>query len=177
LQSPETLRRALAADRFYGVFLILLGLLSALAPVFEGAKLAWILSLAGLGGGCWLILDRSPRGFFAGAGWVVLCLGLGLLLVWREEVSMEQLAVMLAGGFLLLGGAEIVFGLERFRPHSAPRIALVLGGAAAAGFGVALSLALPGLPNWLAGAVLGVVFAGFGVGVLIGANRRKANGA
>lgn len=173
MQSPETLKRALAADRFYGVFLILLGLLSALAPAFGGAELAWGLSLAGLGGGCWLLLDRSPRGFFAAVGWVVLCLGLGLQLIWRTEVSMEQLALTLAGGFVLLGVAEIVFGLKRFKPHSAPRIALVAGGAAAAGFGVALSLALPTLPNWLAGAVLGLVFAGFGAAMLISAGRRK----
>lgn len=177
MQSPETLKRALAADRFYGVFLLLLGALSALAPAFGGAMLAWGMSLAGLGGACWLLLDRSPRGLFAAVGWVVLCLGLGLQLVWHAEVSMEQLAITLAIGFVLLGAAEIVFGLARFQPHSAPRLVLVIGGAAAAAFGVALSLALPALPNWVAGAVLGLVFAGFGAGVLIGAGRRKAKAA
>ncbi len=177
MQNPETLERALAADRFYGVFLVLLGILSATAPVFGGAELAWGLSLAGIAGGCWLVLDRSPRGLFAAAGWVVLCLGLGLLLIWHEAVSMEQLAITLAAGFVMLGVAEIVFGLERFRPHSAPRIVLVIGGAAAAAFGVALSLALPSLPNWLGGVVLGVVFAGFGLGVLIGAGRRRSKAA
>jgi len=173
MTSPEDLERALAADRFYGLFLVLLGVLSALAPLFGGAELAWGLSLAGIAGGCWLLLDRSPRGLFAAAGWVVLCLGLGLQLIWREAVSMEQLAITLAAGFVLLGAAEIVFGLKRFKPHSAPRIALVIGGAAAAAFGVALSLTLPALPNWLGGAVLGLVFAGFGLGVLIGAERRR----
>lgn len=103
----------------------------------------------------------------------MLCLGLGLQLVWHAAVSMEQLALTLTVGFIMLGVAEIVFGLERFKPHSAPRIALVVGGAAAAAFGVVLSLALPTLPNWLAGVVLGLVFAGFGAGVLIGAGRRK----
>jgi uncharacterized membrane protein HdeD (DUF308 family) len=177
MQSPETLKRALAADRFYGVFLLLAGALCAMAPAFGGSILAWAMSLAGLAGGCWLLLDRSPRGFLAAVGWVVLCLGLGLQLVWHADVSMEQLAFTLTAGFVLLGAAEIVFGLKRFRPHSAPRIMLVAAGAAAAAFGVALSLALPALPNWLAGAVLGVVFAGFGAAVLIGARRRKPRSA
>ena len=177
MQGQDILRRALAADRFYGLFLIGLGAVCALGPVFGGASLAWGLTLAGLAGGCWLVLDRSPRGFLAAAGWSVISLGLGLQLILHATVTMDQLALTLAMGFVLLGLAEIIFGLERFKPHSAPRLALVAGGAAASAFGAVLSMALPALPSWAAGAVLGVVFAGFGIGVLLGARRRRRGAA
>ncbi len=174
---PEMEARAQAADRFYGVFLLVLAFVSLIAPAFGGAVLAWALTLAGITGGCWLLLDRSPRGFFAAIGWALVSLALGLQLVMPGTLPVDILALTLTLGFVTLGLAEIVFGLRRFRPHSAPRLTLILGGAAAIVFGAALSWAAPALPAWLAGAVLGLVFASFGLAVLFGSKRRRAKGA
>src|ERR1700722_1456177 len=74
--SPR-IRHTREADRFYGVFLIVLAVASAAAPLFVEATLAWALFLAGLVGLSWLVLDRSPHGFIAAIGWTVLAGALG----------------------------------------------------------------------------------------------------
>ena len=165
------------ADRFYGIFLILLAIASAIAPLFAEATLAWTLLLAGLIGATWLVLDRTPRGFLAAAGWSLVALGLGLHLVFHVLLGVISLGLTLGLGFIILGAAEILFGFERY-PHSkAARLALVLGGAAAVAFGVALPLAWPEIPNWAGGATMGLMFAAFGIALEIGAARRRAKTA
>ncbi len=165
---------ALRADRFYGAFLILLALISASAPLFAEATLAWTLLLAGLIGASWLLLDRSPRGFLAAAGWSLVALGLGLHLVFHVLLGVLPLGLTLGLGFVLLGAAEILFGVERY-PHSrGARTALVIGGAGAVAFGVATPLIWPDVPSWAGGLTVGVMFAAFGVALELGAARKRA---
>jgi hypothetical protein len=176
LRLPSPAEQARGADRFYGFFLLLLALASAAAPMFVEATLAWTLFLAGLAGLSWLALDRSPRGFVAAAGWALVALGMGLHLVFHAFLGMISLSLVLGLGFVLLGAAEIAFGVERYRPGGA-RWALVVGGAIAAGFGLSVPLIWPALPTWAGSAAMAVMFAGFGAALLIGAARVKADAA
>lgn len=54
------------ADRLYGELLIILAVLSAAAPLFVEATLAWSLLLTGVAGVWWIAIDRTPRGLLAG---------------------------------------------------------------------------------------------------------------
>ena len=173
----EPTEPAKRADRFYGAFLILLAIASAIAPLFAEATLAWTLLLAGLIGVSWLALDRTPRGFLAAVGWSLVALGLGLHLVFHVLLGVVPLGLTLGLGFVILGAAEILFGFERY-PHSrGARLALVLGGAAAIAFGVAIPLAWPEIPDWAGGLTMGLMFAAFGIALEIGAARRRAKTA
>lgn len=176
LHLPSAAQQARGADRFYGFFLLLLAVASAAAPMFVEATLAWTLFLAGLAGLSWLALDRSPRGFLAAAGWALVALGLGFHLVFHAFLGMISLSLVLGLGFVLLGAAEIAFGVERYRPGGA-RWALVAGGAIAVGFGLSIPLLWPALPNWAGGVAMAVMFAGFGAALLIGVARGKTGGA
>jgi hypothetical protein len=169
---PSVAEQARAADRFYGFFLLLLALASAAAPLFVEATLAWTLFLAGLLGASWLALDRSPRGFAAAAGWSLVAFGMGCHLVFHAFLGVISLSLVLGLGFVLLGAAEILFGVERYRPGGA-RYALVVGGAIAAGFGLSVPLLWPDLPNWGGGLAMAAMFTGFGAALLIGAARGK----
>ena len=170
----EPTEPAKQADRFYGAFLILLAIASAIAPLFAEATLAWTLLLAGLIGISWLALDRTPRGFLAAVGWSLVALGLGLHLVFHVLLGVISLGLTLGLGFVILGAAEIMFGFERY-PHSkGAKLALVLGGAAAIAFGVAIPLAWPEIPNWAGGVTMGLMFAAFGIALEIGAARHRA---
>lgn len=173
---PSAAQQARAADRFYGFFLILLALASAAAPMFVEATLAWTLLLAGLVGLSWLAFDRSPRGFIAAAGWALVALGMGLHLVFHAFLGVISLGLVLGLGFVLLGAAEILFGVERYRPGAA-RLALIAGGAIAIGFGLSIPIIWPALPSWAGGDVMAVMFAGFGAALLIGAARAKSDAA
>lgn len=165
---------ARSADRFYGAFLILLGAASTAAPFFAEATLAWTLLLAGVVGAAWLILDRSPQGFLAAAGWSLVAVGLGLHLGFHLLLDVVPLGLTLGLGFILLGVAEILFGLERY-PHSkGARIALVIGGAGAVMFGLAAPTVWPDIPSWAGGATVGLMFATFGVALELGAVRKRA---
>jgi len=165
---------ARSADRFYGAFLILLAVASALAPFFAEATLAWTLLLAGLIGAAWLALDRSPQGFLAAAGWTLVALGLGLHLGFHILLDVVPISLTLGLGFVLLGVAEILFGLERY-PHSkGARVALVIGGAGAVAFGIAAPAVWPDIPPWAGGATVGLMFAAFGVALELGAARTRA---
>jgi hypothetical protein len=165
-------RHAREADRFYGVFLILLALASAAAPFFVEATLAWTLFLAGLVGLSWLVLDRSPHGFVAAIGWTVLAGALGYHLAFHSLLEMSWLAMTLGVGFVLLGGAEIVFGLNRYRRVRPARLILVIGGAAAILFGVCTPLLWPGVPGWAGSATVAAMFGAFGLALLIGSTAK-----
>ena len=162
------------ADRFYGAFLIALALASAVAPFFAAATLAWTLLLAGVIGATWLWLDRSPRGFMAAIGWTIVALGLGLHLVFHVFLNVIPLGLVLGLGFVILGLAEIVFGVERYSHSVGARIALVVGGGAAVAFGLAAFFVLPAMPPWAGGVTMGLMFAAFGVALELGAARRRA---
>ena len=169
---PDAATRARAADRFYGFFLLFLAMASAAAPLFVADTLAWTLFLAGVLGASWLVLDRSPRGFFAAAGWALVALGLGFHLVFHAFLGVISLSLVLGMGFVLLGGAEILFGIERFRPGGA-RYSLIIGGVIAAAFGLSVPMMWPNLPDWAGSGAMAVMFAGFGIALLIGASRAK----
>lgn len=168
-------QRARDADRFYGVFLIVLALVSAVAPLFIDNTLAWALFLAGLVGLSWLLLDRSPHGLIAAAGWTVLAGALGYHLAFHELMDLSGLSTILGVGFVLLGGAEIAFGLQRYRRVRPARVALLIGGAVAVVFGISTPLAWPGLPEWASSATIAAMFASFGLALLLGSSARRAN--
>jgi hypothetical protein len=113
-KEAEPSEPAKRADRFYGAFLILLAIASAVAPLFAEATLAWTLLLAGLIGISWLALDRTPRGFLAAVGWSLVAFGLGLHLVFHVLLNVISLDLTLGLGFIILGAAEILFGFERY---------------------------------------------------------------
>jgi hypothetical protein len=168
-------RHARDADRFYGAFLIILAVASAIAPLFVDATLAWALFLAGLVGLSWLLLDRSPHGLIAATGWTLLAGGLGYHLAFNELMDMTSLATTLGVGFVLLGGAEIIFGLQRYRRVRPARLALMAGGAIAVGFGIWAPLVWPGVHEWATSATIAAIFASFGLALLLGSNTRRAN--
>lgn len=62
-------------DRLYGELLIILAVLSAAAPLFVEATLAWSLLLTGVAGVWWIAIDRTLRGLLAGAAWALIALG------------------------------------------------------------------------------------------------------
>jgi hypothetical protein len=167
----SSLRRARGADRLYGELLILLAAISAAAPFFVEATLAWTLFLAGLAGVWWVALDRTPRGLLAAGGWTLVTAGLGFHLAFHAFLGVIPLGLTLGLGFVLLGIAELSLGVERYRRRPAARLALVVGGAAAVMFGISIPLAWPDLPSWAAAATIAVMFGAFGAGLLIGSAR------
>jgi len=170
----EPTEPAKRADRYYGAVLVLLAVISAVAPLFAEATLGWTLLLAGLIGLTWLVLDRTPQGQLAAIGWCVVALALGLHLVFHILLDVIPLGLALAGGFVLLGVAEILFGLERYAHSNGAKIAMVVGGAAAIAFGGSIPVVWPAIPNWAGGVTMGVMFAAFGVALELGAARRRA---
>jgi uncharacterized membrane protein HdeD (DUF308 family) len=170
-EPSEPVRRA---DRSYGVVLILLGLVSAAAPFFVAATLAWTLFLAGLIAAVWLWLDRTPRGRLAAAIWSLVAFALGAHLVFHLFLGLIPLTLTLGIGFVLLGAAEIAFGLERYSHTNGARLALVLGGAAAVIFGICTALVWQDMPAWAAGVTVGLMFAAFGVALELGAAHHRA---
>jgi hypothetical protein len=174
-ESSSAARHARDADRFFGAFLIILALASALAPLFVEATLAWTLFLAGLVGLSWLVMDRSPHGLAAAVGWTLLAGALGYHLAFHELMDMSRLAITLGAGFVLLGGTEILFGLQRYRRVRPARLALVTGGAIAVGFGIWAPLAWPALPEWATSATIAAMFAAFGLALLLGSRVRRAD--
>jgi hypothetical protein len=174
-ESSDAARHARDADRFYGAFLILLATASAVAPLFAEATLAWTLFLAGLVGLSWLVMDRSPHGLVAAVGWTLLAGALGYHLAFHELMDMSRLATTLGAGFVLLGGAEILFGLQRYRRVRRARLALMAGGAVAIGFGLWAPLVWPGVPEWATSATIAAMFAAFGLALLLGSTARRAD--
>ncbi len=175
IEPSARVRHAREADRFYGVFLIVLAVASAAAPLFVEATLAWALFLAGLVGLSWLVLDRSPHGFIAAIGWTVLAGALGYHLAFHALVDMSRLALTLGAGFVLLGGAEIAFGLQRYRRVRPARLVLMIGGAAAIAFGVFTPLLWPSVPDWAGSATVAAMFGAFGLALLLGSNAKPAD--
>jgi hypothetical protein len=164
--SPTRLARG--ADRLYGELLIVLAVFSAAAPLFVEATLAWSLLLGGLAGLWWIALDRTPRGMVAAAGWAFITLGLGAHLTFHVGLGVLPLDVTLGLGFVLLGVAEVVLGAERYRNRPLARFALSVGGAVAVAFGIAFPFVWSGIPSWLGSTTMAVMYATFGIGLLIG---------
>lgn len=175
IEPSGRVRHAREADRFYGVFLLALAAASAVAPLFVEATLAWTLFLAGLVGLSWLVFDRSPHGFIAAIGWTVLAGGLGYHLAFHALLDMSRLAMTLGAGFVLLGGAEIVFGLQRYRRVRPARVVLMIGGLAAVAFGVCTPLLWPNVPDWAGSATIAAMLATFGAALLLGSRARPAD--
>ena len=163
------------ADRFYGAFLMLLAAASAAAPLFAEATLGWTLLLAGLIGLTWLMLDRTPRGRLAAICWSLVALALGLHLVFHLLLGVIPLDYAIAGGFLILGVTEVLFGLERYAHSVGARVAMVFGGIAAFVFGVSVPLTWPDIPGWAGGVTMGLMLAAFGVALELGAPWRHVD--
>ena len=161
------------ADRLYGELLIILAVLSAAAPLFVEATLAWSLLLTGVAGVWWIAIDRTPHGLLAGAAWALIALGLGLHLAFHILLGAFPLDIALGGGFLLLGIAELWFGLERFRRRPTARLVTIAGGAVAIVFGLSVPFVWPNLPTWAGAATVSLMLAGLGAGLLIGGARRR----
>jgi hypothetical protein len=161
-------RQARGADRLYGELLIALAAFSAAAPLFVEATLAWSLLLAGLAGLWWIAVDRTPRGLVAAAGWTFITLGLGAHLTFHVGLGVAPLEVTLGLGFILLGMAEFMLALGRYRQRSVARLASLAGGAVAVAFGIAFPIVWPDVPSWLGGGAMAVMFATFGVSLLVG---------
>ncbi|HXQ12270.1 MAG TPA: hypothetical protein VN805_14840 [Caulobacteraceae bacterium] len=160
-------------DRLYGELLLVLAVLSAAAPLFVEATLAWSLLLTGVAGVWWIAIDRTLRGLLAGLAWALIALGLGLHLTFHFLLGALPLDIALGGGFLLLGIAELWFGLERFRRRPTARLVTVAGGAVAIVFGLSVPFAWPNLPSWAGAATVSLMLAGLGGGLLIGSARRR----
>jgi len=169
--APSALTRE--ADRLYGELLLILAVLSAAAPLFVEATLAWSLLLAGVAGVWWLAVDRTPRGLLAGVAWALIAIGLGLHLSLHVMLSVVPLELALGLGFILLGVAELWLGIDRYRRRPAARLVTIAGGAVAVVFGVAAPLVWPSLPSWAGAVTVSLMFAGFGAGLLIGGSRRR----
>ncbi len=169
--APSALTRE--ADRLYGELLLMLAVLSAAAPLFVEATLAWSLLTAGVAGVWWIAIDRTPRGLLAGAAWALIALVLGLQLTFHLGLDLLPLDLALGGGFLLLGVAELWLGLERYSRRPAARLATLAGGAVAAAFGLACPLIWPSLPSWAGAATVALMLGGFGAGLLIGGGHRR----
>ena len=165
---------ARGADRLYGDLLLVLAAVSAIAPLFEGATLAWALFAAGLAGLWWIALDRSMHGFLAAVGWTLVSLGLGLHLAFHIGLDALPLQATLAVGFVLLGIAELVLGIERYRGRPIARFVLIVGAAAAIAFGVSVPLLWPDIPPWGVSTTVAVMMASFGLSLLLGARRHHA---
>jgi uncharacterized membrane protein HdeD (DUF308 family) len=165
------------ADRLYGELLILLGLLSAAAPLFVESTLAWALLLAGVAGVWWMALDRTPRGMVAGAAWTLITLGLGLHLSFHILLDVLPLEMTLALGFILLGVAELALGIERGSRRRLSRPILVLGGGVAIVFGISVPIVWPDIPAWTGPATVSIMFITFGAGLLIGRKRARSAGS
>jgi uncharacterized membrane protein HdeD (DUF308 family) len=161
------------ADRLYGELLVILAVLSAAAPLFVEATLAWSLLVTGVAGVWWIAIDRTPRGLLAGAAWALIALGLGLHLTFHIFLGAFPLGLVLAGGFLLLGIAELWFGLERHRRRPTARLVTLAGGAAAIAFGLSIPFMWPDLPTWAGAATVSLTLGGLGAGLLIGGARRR----
>jgi uncharacterized membrane protein HdeD (DUF308 family) len=161
------------ADRLYGELLVVLAVLSAAAPLFVEATLAWSLLLTGVAGLWWIAVDRTPRGLLAGAAWALIALGLGLHLTFHILLGAFPLDIALGGGFLLLGITELWFGLERYRRRPAARLVTVAGGAVAIVFGLSVPFVWPDLPAWAGAATVSLTLGGLGAGLLIGGARRR----
>jgi hypothetical protein len=171
IRSMASWIRARKADRLYGELLVLLAVMSAFAPLFVGATLAWAMLLAGAAGLWWIGFDRTPHGLMAGAAWALIALGLGLHLTFHVLLDVVPLELTLGCGFVLLGLSEFILGLERYRPGRPARIAMMAGGGAAVLFGVMIPMIWPDIPSWAAAGALSIVLGTFGVAVLIGAPR------
>ena len=161
------------ADRLYGELLVILAVLSLAAPLFVEATLAWSLLVAGIAGVWWIAVDRTPRGFLAGAAWAVIALALGLHLTFHFLVGEIPIYFALGGGFLLLGVAELWLGVERHHRRPLARVVTLIGGGVAVGFGVALPFVMPNLPSWASAVVVSIMLGGFGAGLLIGSFRHR----
>jgi len=81
----------------------------------------------------------------------------------------------IAGGFIILGVTETLFGLERYSHSIGARVAMVLGGVAAFVFGVSVPLTWPDIPNWAGGVTMGLMFVAFGVALELGAPWRHVD--
>ena len=165
------------AERFYGAFLLLLAAASVIAPLFAEATLAWTLFLAGIIGVVWLFLDRSAHGFLAATGWTLVAFGLGLHLVFHVLLGVIPLGLTLGLGFILLGTAEIMFGVERYAHSRGARFALVIGGAGAVLFGIATQFVWPDVPPWAGGLTMGLMFAAFGIALELSAAQTRKSAA
>jgi uncharacterized membrane protein HdeD (DUF308 family) len=162
------------ADRYYGFLLFLLALVSVVAPLFAEAFLGWTLFLSGLIGGTWLFLDRTPRGYAAAATWSVVAFALGLHLTFHLLLGIFPLGLVIGLSFLIMGGAEAVFGMTRYSHSRGARIALGLAGVASGLFGVTTLIIWPNIPVWSGGATLGLMFAAFGAALELGAAQKRA---
>ena len=166
--TPAT-RLARGADRLYGDLLLLLAAVSLTAPFFATATLAWALLLAGLAGIWWLALDRTPHGMIAAAGWTLVTLALGLHLAFHVGLDVLPLDLTLCVGFVLLGAAELLLALARYRQRRVARLILIIGAAAAVAFGLAVPFYLPDMPDWAPGVTLALMFGAVGAALLVGA--------
>jgi len=160
-------------DRLYGELLVILAVLSAAAPLFVEATLAWSLLLTGIAGVWWVAVDRTPRGLIAGVAWALIALGLGAHLTFHILLGAFPLDIALGGGFLLLGVAELCLGLERYRRRPAARLVTVAGGGAAIVFGLSVPFLWPNLPAWAGAGAVALMLGGFGAGLLISGARRR----
>jgi uncharacterized membrane protein HdeD (DUF308 family) len=160
-------------DRLYGELLVILAVLSAAAPLFVEATLAWSLLLTGVAGVWWIAIDRTMRGLCAAVAWALIALGLGLHLAFHIFLGVFPLGLALGGGFVLLGIAELWFGLERHRRRPTARLVTVAGGAAAIAFGLSVPFMWPDLPSWAGAATVSLMLGGLGAGLLIGGFRRR----
>jgi len=162
------------ADRYYGFLLILLALMSAVAPLFADAFLGWSLFLAGLLGATWLFLDRTPRGYAAAATWTVVAFLLGVHLTFHLLLGFFPLGLVIGLSFLLMGVAEAVFGMTRYAHSRGARTVLGLAGAASGLFGVVTLIIWPQIPAWSGGTTLGLMFLALGVALELGAAQKRA---
>jgi uncharacterized membrane protein HdeD (DUF308 family) len=156
------------ADRLYGEVLILLGLGSAVAPLFAPSVAAWSLLLAGVVGVWWIALDRTPRGFVAGVAWVLITFGIGLHLAFHVIADAMAVGLSLGLGTILLGVAELALGIERPTLRRWGRPIMVAGGVGAIAFAIAVPIVWPDIPPWTADAAVAILFVTFGAALLIG---------
>jgi hypothetical protein len=175
--ATEAGKLARGADRLYGDLLLVLAAMSAIAPLFVNATLAWSLFAAGAAGVWWVVLDRSMHGLLASIGWTLVSLGLGLHLAFHIGLDVLPLEGVLGGGFILLGVAELFLGVERYRKRPMARMAMIIGAAVAMLFGVAVPFMWPNLPEWGVSTTVAVMLATFGIGLLLGSRRIRVKSA
>lgn len=150
---------------FFGILLILLGIVSIAAPLLTGISLTLMLGLvlvaAGITQVVWGLKTRSFRSAITPLLWGVLTLLAGFYVLARPSAALAGLTLFLAMYFFVSGLYEVWLAL-RLRPNKgwgstmfAGLVTLVLG--------VMIWRQFPTSAGWLVGTLVGIklIFAGW----------------
>jgi uncharacterized membrane protein HdeD (DUF308 family) len=150
---------------FFGILLILLGLVSIAAPLVTGISLTLMLGLVLLAAGItqvvWGFKTKSFKSAITPLLWGALTLLAGLYTLARPDVALAGLTLFLAGYFFVSGLYEVWLAL-RLRPRKGWGSTL-FAGIVTLILGVMIWRRFPTSAGWLVGTLVGIklIFAGW----------------